>query len=315
MDTTTLPAGVLNTTDPDGTTNNQTTVALAAAQTYTAADWGYKPGGAISGTLWDDGAGDGVYAPGTEPGIPGIQVGLFQSDGVTPVLSGGVPYVVTTDANGFYQFTNLPAGVTYMVKVVQATLPSGATNDVDPDSAYPNGNNQALVSVPGAGGTVANRNFGYILPDPLLKAVVPAGPVNPGATVTYSLRPTYTGSSLFSNLQVSDVIPAGSTYVADSDTPEATVTPADNSTATLITWNLGSNTAKIDGSAPGTAFCPANTTVTATEDTFIDSARPETTTARCHALRLTRTTSITAWCNSRCRPCPRERSSTMPSSA
>ena len=248
VDTTTLPSGLLNTTDPDGTKNNQTTVALTGGQTYTLADWGYKPAGAISGTLWDDGTGNGIYVPGTELGIPGIQVGLFQSDGTTPVLDGsGNPYVVTTDANGFYQFVNLPAGVTYMVKVVQATLPSGATNDVDPDSAYPNGNNQALVSVPGGGGTVANQNFGYILPDLLLKSVVPTGPVNPGATVTYSLRPTYSGSGLFSNLQVSDVIPAGSTYVGDSDTPEATVS-AGGRHGDADTWNLGSNVAKIDGS-------------------------------------------------------------------
>ncbi len=270
VDTATLPAGLLNTTDPDATKNSQTTVALAGGQNLTTADWGYKPGGAISGTLWDDGTGNGIYVPGTEPGITGIQVGLFQSDGVTPVLSGGVPYVVTTDANGFYQFTNLPAGVTYMVKVVQATLPSGVTNDVDPDSAFPSGNNQALVSVPAAGGTVANQNFGYILPDPLLKTVSPAGAVNPGATVTYSLNPTYTGSGLFTSLVISDVIPAGSTYVGDSDTPEATVSePAGGGTG-VLTWALGSNVAKTDGSQ---ASSPGGTNAWGTP-AQIDTLRP-----------------------------------------
>ena len=152
---------------------------LTAGQTYLLADWGYKPACAISGALWDDGTGNGTKEAG-EPGVSGIQVALYDAAGTTPILdSNGNPYVVTTDGNRFYQFTNLPAGVSYTVKVVTKTLPSGATNDKDPDSAYPNGSDQAVVAVPAGGGTVANQDFGYILPDLLLKSVSPTGAGNP----------------------------------------------------------------------------------------------------------------------------------------
>ena len=93
----------------------------------------------------------------------------------------------------------------------------------------------------------------------------------PGDTLNYTIDGiSYTGSDLLTDVSIVDSIPAGASYVADSDTPEATVTPADDATATLLTWNIGSNTA----GTPGTAGNTETVTLDGTPDsnTFTSSA-------------------------------------------
>ena len=80
------------------------------------------------------------------------------------------------------------------------------------------------------------------MPDYLSKAVNVTA-ASPGDTLYYTVTVSYPGSELLSNVQVNDDVPTGTTYVPNSDWPTATVTPADDLTASLITWNLGSNTA------------------------------------------------------------------------
>ncbi|OWK43205.1 hypothetical protein FRUB_02804 [Fimbriiglobus ruber] len=93
-------------TDPDagpngpGTANNNVNLGLFTPLS-------------INATVWDDTNNDGVQEPG-EPVLPGVTVTLFNSSG-TPIAT------TTTDANGNYQFTDLPPG-TY---TVQVSLPPG----------------------------------------------------------------------------------------------------------------------------------------------------------------------------------------------
>ena len=92
-------------------------------------------------------------------------MGLYYSDGVTPVLdSDGNPLVAITDANGDYSFGNLPDD-TYVIVVDPDgdTLPVGATNYEDPDGPSPNGDGQAEVTITN-GGAVSGQNFGYDVP-------------------------------------------------------------------------------------------------------------------------------------------------------
>ncbi len=135
------PAGYSPTFDRDGTgTPNQSQIALAASVDVTDVDFGYT-GGSLGDRVWNDVNGNGVQDP-DEPGIPGATVKL--ANGTT----------TTTDSNGFYGFSDLPAG-SYTVTV---TVPAGwvATSDVD-GVATPG---KAIVSVT-AGVDRSDVDFGF----------------------------------------------------------------------------------------------------------------------------------------------------------
>ena len=51
--------------------------------------------------------------------VAGVTVNLLDADGNPAVLPGGAPVTTTTNAAGFYSFTNLVAGVTYQVQFVK----------------------------------------------------------------------------------------------------------------------------------------------------------------------------------------------------
>jgi hypothetical protein len=86
----------------DGGTPNDTNVNI----TY---DFGFyqAPTGSIGNFVWNDVNGNGLQDAG-EPGLSGVQVQLLNA-------AGAVIATTTTDANGAYQFTGLPAA-TYTVK-------------------------------------------------------------------------------------------------------------------------------------------------------------------------------------------------------
>ncbi|KJK49147.1 hypothetical protein UK23_14965, partial [Lentzea aerocolonigenes] len=69
-------------------------------------DFGLIPAtGAIGDRVWSDANGNGVQDAG-EPGVPGVPVELFRQTPTGPVSAG----TTTTDGNGEYLFTGLPAG-------------------------------------------------------------------------------------------------------------------------------------------------------------------------------------------------------------
>ncbi|MEM1334015.1 MAG: SdrD B-like domain-containing protein, partial [Actinomycetota bacterium] len=106
-------------------------------------DFGYVPGGSISGRIvFDLDGGDDDDA--TEPGVPGVTVTLVGPDGLRRTT--------TTDPNGEYEFTGLPAG-DYVVTVDQDTLPDGVTFTFDTDA--PTG-----VAEPGDGDGVQDVTLG-----------------------------------------------------------------------------------------------------------------------------------------------------------
>ena len=249
VDVSTLPANLINVVDPDGTMDNGTSITLAAGQMNTNANWGYRGVGTISGTVYHDANTNRVQDAG-ELGISGITVGLYQTNGTTPVLNAsGNPIQATTDGIGFYQFGNILDG-SYLVKVdpLGITLPSLSTNTQDPDGPTPYGNSQAITNLP-VGGTIVNMNFGYVYPNSFLKTVNPSTNVNPGAVLTYTLRPNF-GNQLLTNATVSDTIPTGATYNGNA-TPTPVSQPTNGGTGT-VTWNLGSTTNGLTGIQLGT---------------------------------------------------------------
>ncbi|MCK1226947.1 SdrD B-like domain-containing protein, partial [Streptococcus uberis] len=100
------PAGYVPTTanvgddslDSDG---SSVTVTINGADDVTLDSGFVKEVHTIGDTVWEDTNKDGIQDAG-EPGIPGVTVTLTNPDGTT--------VTTTTDANGHYEFTDLPNG-------------------------------------------------------------------------------------------------------------------------------------------------------------------------------------------------------------
>jgi hypothetical protein len=148
--TSTLPPGLVQTYDLDGTATAHTaTLALSSGQSRTDVDFGYRGTLQFGDRVWFDYDGNGIQDTG-EPGIPSVTIEL--RDG-----SGTLVSTTITGANGLYSFYNLPAG-TYTVTVVASTLPAGTVPTYDLDgTATPNTVGVVLTS----GQNRTDVDFGY----------------------------------------------------------------------------------------------------------------------------------------------------------
>lgn len=132
LNTATLPAGYVQTGDPDQPAIPCTTCDARASVTLTTAnvtttDFGYQPTGfgSIGDRIWRDLDGDGVQDAG-EPGISGVTVRLYQDQNGNGQVDPEDALVATqlSDANGSYSFDNLAAG-NYVVLVDSANFGAG----------------------------------------------------------------------------------------------------------------------------------------------------------------------------------------------
>jgi hypothetical protein len=158
VDPASLPGGMRASFDLDRTLDGQAEVVLGDAQQLTDIDFGYTGTGSISRTIWMDLDNDGTIDP-NESGIANVVLTLtwFGPDG-RPGGSDDIVFTATTDANGNYNFPNLPAG-SYQVDVDTSTLPPGVTPTYDLDG---NQDSTAIVGL-GAGQNLINANFGYTI--------------------------------------------------------------------------------------------------------------------------------------------------------
>ncbi|NWF71026.1 MAG: carboxypeptidase regulatory-like domain-containing protein [Chloroflexi bacterium] len=128
-------------------------------------DFGFVPRFSLGNRVWlDDGTGGGISNDGLinggELGITGVQVQLFDSANNpvdNPSIPGVQPYIVTTDANGYYRFDSLPAG-DYIVEIIAAnfnvgqplnSFGSSAGAEPDPDANVDN-NDNGIDALPAA---------------------------------------------------------------------------------------------------------------------------------------------------------------------
>ena len=201
----------------------------------------------IGDRVWFDTNGDQQDAG--EPGIAGVQVELLDASG----NSFGAPVYATTDPNGYYLFANqasspaipnavvtnvLQVNTSYRVRVnnigsgpLRGLTPTANGGGVILDSdglTCSSGGAPAtgtfcdplsgLVSVGNTGGGMWNMNidFGFQPYDlAITKSNNAAGPLSPGATVTYTLTVTNEGpGTVNSGWTISDLLPAGLTYAA-----------------------------------------------------------------------------------------------------
>ncbi|KQW48967.1 hypothetical protein ASC77_09640 [Nocardioides sp. Root1257] len=138
VDTSTLPAGLTNTGDPDGGNDSTSELTLAENETNLDQDFGYAGTGSLGDTVWYDVDDDGTQDAG-EPGIPGVTVQLTWSgpDGSLATTADNVDYgTQVTGPNGGYLFEDLPAGP--FRASVTSGVPAGLTASYDL-SPPPNG--------------------------------------------------------------------------------------------------------------------------------------------------------------------------------
>jgi uncharacterized repeat protein (TIGR01451 family)/fimbrial isopeptide formation D2 family protein len=193
--------------------NDPTNVVLAAGGTSTV-NFGFDHTGRIGDTVFtDNGAGGGIaydgLQNGTEAGIVGVGVTLIEAgtDGAFGTADDVTVGTQTTIAAGQYSFTHLPPGK-YHVDVNQAAAPLAGmflTTGNDPQTIYLN-----------AGSTDNSADFGFAAINlNINKTSDKGGIVNPGDVINYTIT-IENGGSVLTNIAVTDLIPAGTTYVANS---------------------------------------------------------------------------------------------------
>ncbi|ASN79721.1 hypothetical protein DFI_00730 [Deinococcus ficus] len=171
------------------------------------------PAGTVSGRVFNDLNRNGVQDAG-EGGIQGVTVQATDRNGAA--------LTAVTDAAGLYTFTGLPAALgTYTVQVLLSSAPLSTM------TATTSTVTTGVTVTPAA--TTAGGNFGY--------AVAPAFTITKQASTTllrvsdtansltmtpgqftYTITVRNTGGSAATGARVTDVLPAGLTYVAGSTT-------------------------------------------------------------------------------------------------
>ena len=141
------------TEDPDGTKDNASEpITLDPTQSVKeGVNFGYVPDYSLSGTIYRDGN-RSASRDSTENPYAGVTVNLLDS-------AGNVVATTTTDANGGYSFSKLPAG-DYRVKVDTTGTLKGLDQTEDPDGVADS--TSGTISLNNTNRTQSGVNFGYI---------------------------------------------------------------------------------------------------------------------------------------------------------
>lgn len=191
----------------------------------------------ISGTVWQDDDGDGIFDTPAESGFNGSVVVFIDLDGNG--TRGINEPQDTVDPSGVYSFDNLAAG-TYRVRVDPSTLPTSTSFAL----TAPTPNPYFDITVGNSTDSTGN-DFGYEpqVADLAISKVSSAGAsVDPGDTITYTVTVTNNDSITHTGIDIADTVPAGTTYVAASVTEvSAPTTYVSGTTTTNIIedWETG----------------------------------------------------------------------------
>ena len=216
----------------------------------------------IGDHVWTDVNRNGIQDAG-EPPVAGVKVHLLDKDG------NQVGATATTDADGFYSFTDLTPGATYQVQFdaptgTTLTTPLvGADRAVDSNPAVATGLT-AQFTAPASGTNSAvtpdlpTIDAGLVGIDlSLTKTLTSSGPYGAGSTVTFSLVPHSNGpADALAGWSVTDVLPSGLSLTGLSGTGYscAFATCTDTTGANLASGADGGAitvTATIDAGAAG----------------------------------------------------------------
>lgn len=247
LDPTTLPAGVTQTFDRDGTLNHETGVTIVSNSAIVDADFGYQGDSAIGDLVWNDRNGNGLQGGG-ETGISGVVVTLTLADGWA--------ITSTTSLTGAYTFAGLIPGV-YTVTVANTTLPTGAVQTHDRDATL----DGVTVVTLAAATTITNADFGYQEQGEFLGHLYED--VNGNGTQDI-------GEPDLGNVTVIVTDSLGVTYTLSTDASgNYTVTlPIGDATVDVDENSLPAGMVQTEGDDPTTATVPAGDTVDAGNDGY-----------------------------------------------
>ena len=144
------------TEDPDATVDDTSAVYTMGPghSLQENVNFGYVPDYSIAGRVYRDADKSGSYTDGEET-FGGVTVDLLDKEG-------NVVGTTTTDADGTYSFTKLPAG-TYRVKVHPDGDLAGLDQTEDPDGIADSMSGDITIGFDNP--TVTGVNFGYVAPD------------------------------------------------------------------------------------------------------------------------------------------------------
>jgi len=144
------------TEDPDATVDDTSAVYTMGPghSLQENVNFGYVPDYSIAGRVYRDADKSGSYTDGEET-FGGVTVDLLDKDG-------NVVGTTTTDADGTYSFTKLPAG-TYRVKVHPDGDLAGLDQTEDPDGIADSMSGDITIGFDNQ--KVTGVNFGYVAPD------------------------------------------------------------------------------------------------------------------------------------------------------
>ncbi|MBU1453834.1 MAG: carboxypeptidase regulatory-like domain-containing protein, partial [Proteobacteria bacterium] len=175
VDSSTLPAGLSNSFDPDGGSDSTSALTLGNGEINLDQDFGYVANtpGSIGNFVWKDTNADGIYqadgldgSPGTaddETPFAGVSIDLYSDSNQNNRIDPGEPRIgsTVTDSLGAYLFSGLPPG-DYNVKVsdrngiLMGYWHSRGTDNTDNHSQI----DYYALTLPG-GGSILTADFGY----------------------------------------------------------------------------------------------------------------------------------------------------------
>jgi uncharacterized repeat protein (TIGR01451 family) len=228
---------VLTTTDDQPVAGYQKTITLLDLYTSDmTANFGFNGGGQISSTVWNDTNADGLMEAG-EQGIPGVTVLLYRSSTASSTFDPATDTLVstaTTDSSGNYSFdlNQLGTGTGYYFVSVDDTQSALATMTLTTSDDQAAAGVQQTLDVTALGANYPGAKFGFYTPQSdftVTKTASPSGTVSPGQTITYTITVTNNSSTTQTGINVTDPLPANTTYVNGS----ALVTGYTSGTVTL----------------------------------------------------------------------------------
>jgi len=179
-------------------------------------NFGFCPAPDISGTVFEDVDGDGVFSAGDTP-ISGVTVQIFADDG-TGNPTGAALDTQVTNGTGDYTFADLDPSTNY---VIVETDPAGfvSVTDINGDTTSP-ANNQIPVAL----GTtdVVDQDFLDIpSADISVTKTDGVGDYTPGSAFSYTIVATNGGPSAADGSNITDTLPTwaeGVTWTCGSPT-------------------------------------------------------------------------------------------------
>ena len=242
-----------------GTNTGRTAVfALSGGTNDATRDAGfYQPSSAIGDFVWRDVDGDGLQDGGSETGMPGVVVTLYDA-------ASNAVGATTSSATGAYAFSNLTAGTYFL----QFAAPSnytytlqdqGGSDAADSDVSPATGFTAAFYLPPGTTDASRDAGFAAIVRGLRLTKTSSAGScLTVGNAITYTLVVQNTGTVAQTGIALYDPLPNGLAYVTGSVTwaggTLATAGPPPNLLVNLRLTNSQSATVTVQAvvSSPAT---------------------------------------------------------------